>query len=82
VIAARRLVVNWSLGGEKICRVYSLFCILIIIIVIIISTSIISISFVVLINCFTSTHEFPFCPFLLPIPLGIRGGVSERLSSA
>jgi len=40
VITAWGLAVNWSLGGEKNCIVYSLFCVFIIIII---TTTIISI---------------------------------------
>jgi len=77
-IAAGVLALDWSLGGEKNCIVYSLFCIVIIIIIIIIlSSSItnsISISFVALLNClYLNTRVSPFSPFLLPIPLRGKG---------
>jgi len=51
-IADQGLTANHSLGGGENCAVYSLLCVFIIIIIInIFSSSIISTSFVVLLNC-------------------------------
>jgi len=44
-------------------------------------TNSISITFPVLLKCLYLTCK-SFCPFLLPIPLGERGQVSDELSSA
>ena len=60
--------------GEKICIVYTLFCILFIFIIItVISTSITSsssISFVALLNCLSQPMSFPFRAFSPPHPTG------------
>jgi len=52
MIAAQGLAVDWSLGGEKNCVVYRVFCIFIIMIV----TSGIRISSVALLNCLYFKH--------------------------
>jgi len=68
--------VNQSLGGEKNCVVYSLFCMFIIIIITNITTIIngisiiISICFVALLNCLISTHEFYLLCISPPHPTG------------
>jgi len=46
----------------------------IIIIIVLVSSSSISIYIVVLLNClYVKSRVLPFCPFLLPIPLGGKG---------
>jgi len=75
MITALGLAANQSSGGEKNCIAYSLFCIFIIIIIIII---IISSSIIISLYCHVKLSlsqfmSFPFCPFLLPIPLGGKG---------
>ena len=63
-IADRWLAENQSSGGEKNCIVYNLFFMFILIIVIISSTSIISIYFVVSLNCLHLNPQiFPFVHF-------------------
>jgi len=79
--------VNRSLGGEKNCVVYTLFCIFIIVIVIIITIINIiissSISFVVLLNClYLNPKVFPFVHFSSPSCCEGGEGMSERQSSA
>jgi len=77
-IAARGLPVNQLLHGEKNCIVYSLFCILITAIIIII---VISITFIVLLNClYLSPRVSPFVHVFSPPRWQGRGGLSERLS--
>jgi len=66
-----------SLGGEKNCILYSLLCIIIIII------TIVSISFVTLLNChYLNPRLFPFIHFSSATCWGGKGGVSEQLFSA
>ena len=69
---------SWSLGSEKNCIMYSLFCIFIIIVVIIISSSTSSsISFIVLLNClYLNPRVLLFHPFSSPS----HQGREERVS--
>ena len=85
MITARGLSANRSLGGEKNCIVYSLFCIFITIFITIIivssSSSSSSISFGVLLIClYFKPRVLPFVHFSSPSRCRGRGGVSERLS--
>ena len=70
MIAARGLTVTWSLGGEKIVLYTVWFAY--------------SVVVVVFPSCllklpFSQPTSFPFCPFLLPVPL--RGkGRGERVA--
>jgi len=64
---------NQSLGVEKNCIVYSLFCLFIIITIIIIVTSM-NIFFVVLLNCFyLNPQDLPFIRFSSPSHWGRQG---------